>query len=302
MTLDASIQNSVVDAIQAEQGEVLESFNRAFGFACDLEILETKIDHFETAKAGLEAEGLALTMKVGNEGFLFIVLQQTDLLPVWCKNPDASGESRLATLSQELGMTMIPENLMPEDFVADYVESIAVACENVQLAEQFSRIDMNFGADGIQSKAILAWPVKAPMDLRKGPPSSTPAAPDIGVSAPPAWESAPSATANLGNNLDFESNIDRLPDFTRSLLQIQIPMSVKVVSTMKPIGKLLEIGPGSILQFEKNCEEPLILEANNEPIAEGTAVRAGDKFGLQISQILMPRERFWSVQPDKNVG
>ena len=72
---------------------------------------------------------------------------------------------------------------------------------------------------------------------------------------------------------------------------------------MKPIEKLLEIGPGSILQFEKNCEEPLVLEANNEPIAEGNAVRAGDRFGLQITNILMPRERFWSVQPgNKNAS
>lgn len=301
MSLDASLQPVVLATIGELMSEALEGFSRAFGFPCDMEVLDNKTDELSTAKESLQAEGLALSMQSGDEGFLFVIIQQDGLLPEWCKNPDASGESRLSTLAQELGMTLIPEDQMPEDFAACYVESIATACESVQLEESFSRIDLTFSADNIQTKAFLAWPIKAPMELRQAAykPEETPKEETEPV-VEKVQEYIPEPPKVTD---DFETNLEQLPSFTRSLLQIQVSMSVKVVSTMKPIEKLLEIGPGSILQFEKNCEEPLVLEANNEPIAEGNAVRAGDRFGLQITNILMPRERFWSVQPgNKNAS
>lgn len=295
MALDAKIQDVVVKTISDQMEEALEGFTRAFGFPCEMEFQEVKTDNLASAKEDWDNEGLALVMTFGSEGFLFVIHQKDELLPEWCKNPDASGESRMATLSQELGMTLIPEDYMPEDFIASYVPSVAKACDSVGLPENFSRVSLSFSGDGIQTSAFLAWPLTKPKDLKKS--AKPAAAPETPAATQPSVDPTPAAVT-----LDVESSLDRLPSFTRSLLQIQIPMSVRVVSTMKPIGKLLEIGPGSILQFEKNCEDPLILEANNEPIAEGTAVRAGDKFGLQITQILMPRERFWTVQPGKNAG
>lgn len=90
---------------------------------------------------------------------------------------------------------------------------------------------------------------------------------------------------------------DHLPEFTRSLLKVPVTVNVTIAATKRPISQLLDIGPGSILQFDKHFEMPLVLEANGEPIADGIAVRAGENFGLQITDMKMPPERFWSVQP-----
>jgi flagellar motor switch protein FliN len=92
---------------------------------------------------------------------------------------------------------------------------------------------------------------------------------------------------------------EQLPEFTRSLLKVPIIVSVTIAATARPISQLLDIGPGSILQFDKHFETPLVLEANGEPIAEGIAVRAGENFGLQITDMKLPPERFWSVQPPR---
>ncbi|MDP1563991.1 MAG: FliM/FliN family flagellar motor switch protein [Pirellulaceae bacterium] len=94
---------------------------------------------------------------------------------------------------------------------------------------------------------------------------------------------------------------DHLPEFTRSLLKVPVTLNVTIAATMRPISLLLDIGPGAILQFEQHFETPLVLEANGEPIAEGIAVRAGENFGLQITEMKMPPERFWSVQPPRQV-
>jgi len=95
---------------------------------------------------------------------------------------------------------------------------------------------------------------------------------------------------------DFEEQLASLPEFTRSLLKIQIDVSVTIAKAKRSVAQLLEIGPGSILQFDKHYELPLVMEANHEPIAEGTAVRAGENFGLHVTRVLMPPERFWTVQ------
>lgn len=99
------------------------------------------------------------------------------------------------------------------------------------------------------------------------------------------------------DGLNQEAAWDRLPEFTRSLLQVPVTVSVTIAAATKPISQIMEIGPGSVLQFDKHFESPLELHANGEPVAVGVAVRAGEYFGLQVTEMRMPPERFWSVQP-----
>jgi flagellar motor switch/type III secretory pathway protein FliN len=88
-----------------------------------------------------------------------------------------------------------------------------------------------------------------------------------------------------------------LPPYSRSLLKIRVPLSVTLAEKKQPLGQILEIGPGSILQFEKSCEEMLDLNVSNLPIARGEAVKVGDKFGLRVTSLILPSERFKAVQP-----
>jgi flagellar motor switch/type III secretory pathway protein FliN len=108
----------------------------------------------------------------------------------------------------------------------------------------------------------------------------------------------PIATAGGGSPFPAaDDHLTGLPEFTRSLLKVKVQVCVTVASARRPISQILEIGPGSILQFDRHFESPLVVEANGEPIAEGIAVRAGDHFGVQITEMKLPPERFWSVQP-----
>jgi len=86
-----------------------------------------------------------------------------------------------------------------------------------------------------------------------------------------------------------------LPEYTRSLLHIQVPISVTLATKRQPIGQIMDLGAGSIIHFEKSCEEMLDLYVGEHPVARGEAVKVGEKFGLRITSVIMPEERFKPV-------
>lgn len=88
-----------------------------------------------------------------------------------------------------------------------------------------------------------------------------------------------------------------LPRYSRSLLKIRIPVVVTLAQKRLPLGRILEWGPGALIQFDKSCEELLELSAGGHPIAMGEAVKVGDKFGLRITSMMLPGERFQPVRP-----
>src|SRR5687768_6865111 len=83
-----------------------------------------------------------------------------------------------------------------------------------------------------------------------------------------------------------------LPSYSRSLLKIKVPVTVTLASERQPLSRILELGPGAIIQFEKSCEEQLEMEVNGEKVAVGEAVKVGDKFGIRISSMILPPEHY----------
>ena len=75
------------------------------------------------------------------------------------------------------------------------------------------------------------------------------------------------------------------------LLRTQVPVIVTLASKNENAGKLLQLGPGSIIEFGQSCEEPLQFSINNLPIGIGEAVKIGDHFGLKVISIVPPEER-----------
>lgn len=89
----------------------------------------------------------------------------------------------------------------------------------------------------------------------------------------------------------------QLPHYTRSLLRIKVPVVVILAEKRQPLGRIVEMGPGSLVQFDKSCEEMLRMSVGSRTVATGEAVKVGDKFGLRITSIVLPDERFQPVKP-----
>ena len=128
----------------------------------------------------------------------------------------------------------------------------------------------------------------APTDVGSQTHAAAPAAPlepgDSFEAGPPApdWARRPRPDRSLRD----------LPAYGQSLLKIELPVTVTLATSRRPIGQIVKLTPGSILQFNKSCDEPVELSIGNQAIAAGEAVKVGDKFGIRIASILLPEERF----------
>jgi flagellar motor switch/type III secretory pathway protein FliN len=95
----------------------------------------------------------------------------------------------------------------------------------------------------------------------------------------------------------IEAHLARLPGYSRSLLRIEVPVVVTLAKTQLPVSHVLDIGPGTIVHFDKTYDSPLTLSIGQCEVAVGDAVKIGDKFGLRITSMVMPQEKFEALKP-----
>lgn len=70
-----------------------------------------------------------------------------------------------------------------------------------------------------------------------------------------------------------------------SILRLEVPIIVRVGERRMTLAEASALSPGSIIELNKNAEEQLDLLANNVPIAQGSAVKVGENFGLGIEYV-----------------
>lgn len=93
----------------------------------------------------------------------------------------------------------------------------------------------------------------------------------------PASESADIATADTSDARDT-SHLDRI-------LEMKIPIVVKIVEKPLTISAILKLNIGSVITFTKDAYQHVDLMVNKTTIGLGQPVKIGEKFGLRISQI-----------------
>jgi flagellar motor switch protein FliN/FliY len=103
-----------------------------------------------------------------------------------------------------------------------------------------------------------------------------------GPGSPEAANEPPADNSGEVAGIDILS----LPEHARGLLRVRVPVTVSLASQRKPVQEIIELGPGSIVKFDKTCDEPLALMVCGRPIATGEVVKVGDKFGLRIGHLV----------------
>lgn len=72
------------------------------------------------------------------------------------------------------------------------------------------------------------------------------------------------------------------------LLRLTVPLRVRVAERLMRVRAILDLTPGSIVEFDTPASSELDLLANNHLIARGIAVKVGENFGLQVTQMASP--------------
>ncbi len=74
-------------------------------------------------------------------------------------------------------------------------------------------------------------------------------------------------------------------DKVEAILNMRVPLIVKVAEKSIMLGNVLKFNLGGIIQFDKDVYEDIELMANNHTIALGQPVKIGENFGLRIVQV-----------------
>jgi flagellar motor switch protein FliN/FliY len=102
--------------------------------------------------------------------------------------------------------------------------------------------------------------------------------------APAPIAPPPAATAFM-----TQGNLDMV-------LDIGLIATARLGHVEMPIGDILKLGPGSIIEVGHMVDEPVDLLVNGKLIARGDVVVVDEKFGLRITEIISPRERIESLR------
>jgi flagellar motor switch protein FliN/FliY len=282
----------VVQTCQAAAEEVAAAVGRALDVEVTASVGEPgTFDPAETL-AGMDGPGLAIVLTVDQSAAVFGLPESSSLLPAWYVEPDKTGRAKLDTLAQELGELLLPEGFSPRETVAVAVADLQKTLSHEEASSSPVMITIEFRhADGRSAIARLIWPAAHPAGSTPKSPSGEAAARPESRGAKPSLSRPP-----RGEKKRHAVSVHDLPYYTRSLLRIKVPVVVTLARKQQSLGRVLELGPGAIIQFDKSYEEMLDLDVGGRRVATGEAVKVGEKFGLRITFIVLPGERFRRVE------
>jgi len=84
---------------------------------------------------------------------------------------------------------------------------------------------------------------------------------------------------------------DSRDDEIARILGLTVPVSVILASRDMTVLSILNLKSGSILEFDKSCDDALELNVADRTIGHGQAVKVGENFGLRVTAIGTVRER-----------
>ena len=76
-----------------------------------------------------------------------------------------------------------------------------------------------------------------------------------------------------------------------SILALEVPVIVHLAERPITLDAVLKLTPGSILELNKNSEDELSILVNNREIGKGLAVKIGENFGIEVTEINGSSER-----------
>ena len=85
-------------------------------------------------------------------------------------------------------------------------------------------------------------------------------------------------------------------DNIERVLDIRLVATARLGRIDLPIGAILALGPGSIIEVGHLVDEPVELLVNDKLVARGDVVVVDERFGIRITEIVSPEERIESMR------
>lgn len=114
-------------------------------------------------------------------------------------------------------------------------------------------------------------------------------------------EEASAETANLEGMIDEATDAVRVasagldemvpgvgggdPISMGQLLDVPVEVTVEIGSSQIHLGELVKLGPGSVLELDREAHEPADILVNGKVVARGEIVTVDDRYGVRITSV-----------------
>jgi len=164
-------------------------------------------------------------------------------------------------------------------------EALALATAQETLNTTVHLLLPDLLSEQLKRKLGMGQPIAPPAPPAPSAPAPAPApvapAPHAPVAAGPAPTAPRQASVDTGN-LDL-------------LLDIELPVMVRMGQTEMQLGELLKLTPGSILELNRAADAPVELLVNGKQIAKGEVVVVDGNFAFRITEIESTDNRIRSL-------
>ena len=74
-----------------------------------------------------------------------------------------------------------------------------------------------------------------------------------------------------------------------TLENVPLTIAARLGHVVLPIGEVLKLGPGAVVELEESIHHPVELTVRGVPFAVGEVVVVNDRFAVQIKSLLTPQ-------------
>lgn len=201
-----------------------------------------------------------------------------------------SKDALAETFNQVMGSAnQTLSDLAGETFAIAHVEIMAVPPDAGAYAEHlgqgsFQDITLPTTQDSLSTTIHLLFPELLVQQLKRKLGVGEPA-PPAPVSAPAAEPSSPAPAATAPRQAPIAAGPPPDAGNLDLLLDIQLPVVVRMGQTDMQMGELLKLTPGSILELNRSADAPVELLVNGKLIAKGEVVVVDGNFAFRITEI-----------------
>ena len=82
----------------------------------------------------------------------------------------------------------------------------------------------------------------------------------------------------------------------RLLMDVELEVSLRFGCKELPLGEVLDLGPGDVVQLDRNVSDPVDLIVGDKIVACGEVVLVNGNFGLRVTEVATPRKRLESIR------
>ncbi len=80
------------------------------------------------------------------------------------------------------------------------------------------------------------------------------------------------------------------------LLDVELEASLRFGSREMPLGEILDLGPGDVVELDRHVADPVDLIVGDKIVARGEVVLVNGNFALRVTEVAAPRKRLESIR------